>query len=211
MDAGFPGIGFDGVAELLDGVVVVAHLVVGFAGEHVGFRGLGVEIEYLMIDVEDALILLGPEATMREDEAIGKVLRIARCGIAQIWNGSGVFGGTVVGRAEEETETLRVGGIGGRVAVEGFEDMRGCFEIAGFEEGEAHVELEAWHGGVDGGGATIVADRVGVMLLLRRKEAEMGAGFGVAGVRFQDGLPCGFGGGGVALLFEGEGGVSLLR
>jgi len=109
VDAGDPGIGFDSGAELADGVFMVAHFVIGFAGEHVGFSGFGIEVEDLVVDVEDARILLRPEAGVRQDQTVGKVLRVARHGLAQEGHGGGILLSAVVGRADKETETLRVG------------------------------------------------------------------------------------------------------
>ncbi|HEX4309260.1 MAG TPA: hypothetical protein VHZ25_04480 [Acidobacteriaceae bacterium] len=65
VNAGLFGVRMDGIAKLFDGALMVAHLVVGFAGEHVGFGGLGVEGEDLVIDIEHALELSGPEAAVR--------------------------------------------------------------------------------------------------------------------------------------------------
>ena len=52
------GLGFHGFAEHVDGAGAVLHLVESFAGEHVGFSGVGIEGEDLVVDVEDAAVLL---------------------------------------------------------------------------------------------------------------------------------------------------------
>ncbi|HUB17542.1 MAG TPA: hypothetical protein VL990_02835 [Acidobacteriaceae bacterium] len=48
------------------------------------------------------------------------------------------------------------------------------------------------------------------MLLLRFEETDVGAGFGIGGVRFKDALPGGFGLNDLALLFESDSGAALL-
>jgi hypothetical protein len=146
---------------------------------------------------------------MRQDEAVGKVLWVAGHGIAQVRNSRSVFGRAVVRHAEKEAEALRVVRVRSGFTVKRLEYVRSLFQIAGLEESQTEVELQAGHGGTMSRCLAIEGDRLAVVLLLRFEKAEMGEGLGVIGMGFQDGLPGGLSVGGPALLLQGEGGVTL--
>jgi len=108
VDARHLRVGLDGIAELLDSILVVAHLVVGFAGQHVRLGGLGIESKDLMVDVENAFVLFCPETAVRQHERIGEILRVASHGIAQVWNRCCVVTRAVIGHADQQAQPLPV-------------------------------------------------------------------------------------------------------
>jgi hypothetical protein len=86
-----------------------------------------------MVDVENTLIFLRPEAGVGENEAVGKVLRVTRHGVAQVGDGGGVCGGAVICHADEQAESLGLGRVWCGAVIERLENQSGFFEIAGFK------------------------------------------------------------------------------
>ncbi len=99
---------------------------------------------------------------------------------------------------------------GGSLLSSGSNYLDGLFQFAAFKESQAEVQTQAGHGGIERQSLAIEGDGLLVVFLAGFKKAKMGAGFGVVGVRGEDGAPRGLGFGDFALLLQREGGVAVI-
>ena len=108
MNIRFLGISFDRGAKHLRRTLIVLHLVQCFAGHHVGLGGVRIQIQNLAIHLQHALVLLGPEAAVRQRQPQGQILRVVRRGHLQKRHSIPVFGQPVVGHPDQRVQLLIV-------------------------------------------------------------------------------------------------------
>ena len=120
----------------------------------------------LFVDIKDALVLLAPQATMREGQTKREVLRIALGSLLQVRDRDEVVAHAVVGHAEQDDQPL----VAGVLLQLGGEGLDGVFEVLRLEEGKAEVHLQAGQCGVQLERVAVVGDGFAVVLLTRLEQ-----------------------------------------
>ena len=163
-------IGSNGRAKLFGRSRVITRLVERFTGQHVRLCRFGIQGENLLVDIENALILFAPQATVGERQPEGQALRISFRRLPQIWNRYKIVPHTVVRHAEQDCKALVV-----RMLLElGGEGFDGVLEVFGLEEREAEIHLEPRQPRIECERFAVVGDGVVVAFLAGFDQAQMG-------------------------------------
>ena len=180
MDIRLFGVGGRGSAEHLRGARIVLHRVQRLARQHVGLGRFRIEIEDFSINVHDAFVLLGPQATVPQGQAKGKAGRIVDGRRPEIGNRVRILGPARNAPCRQNIEALRVGGARRR-GFEQFGELRnGILGLAVLEQRQTQVEPKAGTWGSRGTRPAPCdrADRFLIVALAGFQHANLSVGFG---------------------------------
>ncbi len=110
----------------------------------------------------------------------------------------------IVGHADQDRGSLRVGRVGHSVLAQSFKLGDCFFELAAFEKSQSEIDTQRLNTRSNGESSAIVRDGFLVMPLSSLEQADVRHGFGVGGMSLEDLFPRQFCCSTFALLLEGE-------